>query len=365
MKQNEPFRVLHIVGGMYPGGMENYIMNLYRNIDRTRVQFDFIIHIRKENDYVDQIKEMGGNVYLLPRLTRHPIKNLRQIKRIVKENGISVVIRHTANALITPQLLAAKCGGAKTICHSHSTTDPQLTLHKLGRLFMKAATDERWACSDDAGKWMFGKLDYRVINNAIDLNEFGYDTGRREKIRNELIPNNTDARVYGHVGNFSEVKNHSYLLKVFKEIADIQKNSFLFVIGEGELRPQIEAQIASLGLEGRVILTGIRADVSSIMSAMDVMIFPSIYEGIPLTLIEAQANGLQCVISDVITDKVIVTEGIISKLSINEAPDTWARLAISKAEETRDNAGIHNSIREHGYDLKALAEWFENYIVSM
>ena len=139
----ETIRVLHIVGAMYPGGMENFIMNLYRHIDRERFQFDFIVHEKGENDLCGEIEALGGRVYLLPRLTRRPLANLRMIREIVRENHYPVVIRHTANALAAPQLLAAKRGGAVTVCHSHNETDPQQLLHRMGRILMRRAADVR------------------------------------------------------------------------------------------------------------------------------------------------------------------------------------------------------------------------------
>ena len=156
-------RILHIVGAMYPGGMENFIMNLYEKINRERFQFDFVVHAKKENDYTEQIAKLGGRIYELPRLTLDPIGSLTGLYKIVKENKYKIVIRHTANALVAPQLLVAKMAGAKTICHSHNETDPQVKIHKIGKILMKAATDRRLACSPNAGKWMYDHQDFQVI----------------------------------------------------------------------------------------------------------------------------------------------------------------------------------------------------------
>ena len=147
----EPIRVLHITGAMYPGGYENFIMNLYENMDRSKIQFDMVVHARKENDYVPRIEAMGGRVYELPRLTKHPVQNLVGLYRIVKRNHYPIVIRHTSNAMVTPQLLVSKLAGAYTICHSHNETDPNYYAHKLGRLLMNLSTCEKIACSEKAG----------------------------------------------------------------------------------------------------------------------------------------------------------------------------------------------------------------------
>lgn len=356
----KPVRVLHIVGAIAPGGLENFIMNLYEQIDREQVQFDVIIHARKENDYVEQIEAMGGKVYTLPRLTSKPIQNLIQIYRIVKKQQYPVVVRHTPNALVTPQLLVARLGGAKTICHSHSVTDPQKTAHKLGRLLMKVATTNRVACSEAAGKWMFGKQDYEIVQNAINIQKFEYSKEKEQKVREEFKL--ADKKVYGHIGNFAEVKNHMYLLSIYKEILDRDKNAVCFCLGEGSLRTQIEAEIERLGIADRVILTGVRHDAENFMSCFDVLIFPSIFEGLPLTLIEAQAAGLPCLISDAITKEVVVTEHLVEMRSIKEPAELWAKRAVEIAnQEELDRSCQYELIAKHGYDIKKLAKWYEQY----
>ena len=235
---------------------------------------------------------------------------------------------------------------------------------------------------------MYGELEYRVINNAIDVDEFSYETEKRLAVRKELLGGVSgledalgledasidvlNSRIYGHVGNLSEVKNHTYLLKIFRKILDKDPNSYLVCVGEGVLRRKIEDEIVTLGMENHVILTGIRRDVSSIMSAIDVLLFPSIYEGLPLTLIEAQAAGLPCIISDVITDDVDVTSelGLINKLNIGDDPSVWADMAVEtisndSSKISRDDSRIRELIREHGYDLAALSAWFEEHMLEM
>lgn len=362
---SEPIRVLHIVGVMHPGGMENFIMNLYRNIDREKVQFDVVVHGRKENDYVEQIEKMGGIVYVLPRLTSKPIQNLKQLYCIVKEKKYPIVVRHTANALIAPQLLAARLAGAKTICHSHNETDPQKKVHRIGRFFMRFATVKRLACSVKAGKWMFGRLDYEVIHNAIDIEKYAYQTEKAQKIIDEFHLDNK--HVYGHIANFIASKNHMYLLSVYAEILKRDPNAVCFCLGEGNLRPQIEQEIERLGIGDRVILTGIRHDVENFMSCFDVLIFPSIFEGLPLTLIEAQAAGLKCLISDTITKDVVVTQGLVDFESIEDAPEVWAKRAIAFAEEKEKCNRIcqYELIAEHGYDVKTLSKWYEQFFAEL
>ena len=357
---NEPIRILHIVGAMYPGGMENFIMNLYRNIDRTRFQFDFVVHQQKDNDYTEEIEKLGGRVYLLPRLTRKPFSNLHRIRRLVRENHYPMVIRHTANALVAPQLLAAKSAGAVTVCHSHNETDPQLRLHRMGQRLMRRAADIRLACSEKAGHWMYGDQSFEVIHNAIDIPRFAYHESKAAKIREEFHLEGRHA--YGNIANFIASKNHSYLLRIYREIIKLDPDAVCFCLGEGDLRPQIEEEIKELHLEGRVILTGIRGDVPDFMSALDVLVFPSRFEGLPLTLIEAQAAGLPSLISDTITGDVIVTEGIVQQLSIELDPKEWAERAVLLAKEQSDRTCPYESIAAAGYDIRQLVQWYQEFI---
>ena len=355
----EHIRVLHIVGAMYPGGMENFIMNLYENIDRSRIQFDFAVHMIKKNDYTEKIREMGGIVYELPRLTRKPLKNIRSLYKIVKDNNYKIVIRHTSNALVAPQLWAAKKAGAVTVCHSHNETDPQTAIHRLCRLFINKCADVRFACSINAGKWMFGNGDYKVICNAIDVQKFAYNAQAGERIRREFSLDRKN--VYGHIANFIASKNHKFLLQIYAEIAKLDKNAAFFCIGDGDLRPEIERQTDELGMRDKIILTGVRSDIPDFMSCFNVLVFPSVFEGLPLTLIEAQASGLPCLVSDTIIDDVIVTENLVEMESIKKSPREWAIKAVEMAKNKERICQFEN-IAQKGYDIKNLSKWYENFL---
>lgn len=360
----ECIRVLHIVGAIYPGGMENFIMNLYENIDRDSLQFDIAVHARKENDYVERIEQMGGRVYVLPRLTGNPLKSLYALYRLVRTNHYPVVIRHTSNALVSPQLLAAKLAGAKTICHSHTETDSKMLLHKMGRSLMKLATTERFACSERAGRFMFGKSSFIEVHNAIDIEKFCYSKAKADQIKQEFHCEN--GKIYGNIANLAECKNHLFLLKVFKEISRIEADARFFCVGEGQMRETIEAEIDRLGLQDKVILTGIRNDVENFMSCLDAMIFPSVYEGLPLTLIEAQAAGLPVLMSDSITQNVIVSDGLMKTASIEADAKLWAMQAMQMAQDSRRaRACPRESIRKAGYDIHQLAAWYQEHILNM
>lgn len=354
-------KVLQVVGAMYPGGIENFIMGLYKYMDPEKVQFDFAVHARREGDYGPIIEQMGGRIFEVGRFTRHPIKSLKTLKKLIKEEQYDVVVRHTPNAMIVPQLMVARHAGAVTVCHSHSTTDPNMLLHKIGRLLINKYTDYPMACSVAAGKWMYKKHDFKVVNNAIDIKKFEYSPEKAKRIREEF--NIGDAKLYGNIANLLECKNQLFAIDVFAKILEEDPDARFIFVGEGEMRPLLTQKIKDMHLEDKVILAGMRSDVPDIMSAMDVMLFPSIFEGLPLTLIEAQASGLPSLISDKITDDVIVTNGVIEKLGIEKSPQEWAKKALKMGgidrEDRKDE--IRNQIKSKGYDIEELAREYTEF----
>lgn len=349
-------KILHIVGAMYPGGLENFIMNINRRIDHSKVQFDVIVHSFRDGDYTDEIRSLGGEVFLAPRKLRHPIKNYLEIKRIIKEGNYDVVVRHSDNAFPIVDLMAAKSAGAKRrIYHSHSSNSSLKGLHRFFRHFMGLVPTDRFACSDNAGKWMYGKRDYKVINNAIDIKAYTFNSQIRERYRKDF--GYEDKVVYSHVGIYMPAKNHSFLIEFFAKLVAMQPNAVLLLIGEGDLRAQMEAQIESLGMKEHIILTGIRSDVSNMLQMTDVFLFPSVYEGLPLSVIEAQSAGLKCLISDNITDEVVVTD-LVKKKKLDDGALEWAKAAIELSTEY-ERKDTYSEVAAAGYDVVSLAKWYE------
>ena len=348
-------RILHIVGAMYPGGLENFIMNIYRNLDRQQVQFDVIVHSFKDGDYTKEIEELGGKVYLAPRKNRHPISNFFAIKKIVKNNGYKTVVRHSDSAFSVLDLLAAKRGGAtRLIYQSHSSSTAHKAIHRFFVPWMKHIPTDRFACSDNAGKWMYGKYDYRIVKNAIDISGYLFNADIRADVKKEW--NFENKTVYMHVGIYMPAKNHKFIINLFSEIAKKQDNAVLVLVGEGGLRQEMEEQIKILGLEDKVVLTGVRYDVNRLLQMADVFLFPSVYEGLPLSLIEAQSAGLNCLISDVITDEVVVTN-LVTKMSLETDISKWRDKAI-ELSQAYERPNTYDEIAEKGYDVKKLAEWY-------
>ena len=354
---SKPKRILNISGGMYPGGQENFIMNIMRNLDSEKTRFDVLLFYIREGDYVPEIMNLGNRVFLAPRKSRHPIKNFLEIKRIVKENKYEIVIRHSDNAFAIVDMIAARMGGAKTlIFHSHSSSSYSKGLHAFFRPWMSFAVNKRFACSENAGKWMYGNRDFKVIKNAIDIKKNIYNPEIREKVRREW--NMEDKVVYAHVGIYFPVKNHLFLIKAFSYILEKQPNARLILIGEGEMRSEMEELIEELGITDKVILTGVRYDVPDLLQMADVFCFPSKYEGLPLSLIEAQAAGLKCIISKVITDEVIVTD-LVTKQDIEEGEEAFAKKAL-ELSNPYERQSTYEEIKQAGYDVLTLAKFYED-----
>ena len=367
--KNQPVRVLQIAGTLAPGGIESFLVNLHEHMDLSRVTFDYAVHAQAEGAYAERVKAMGARVYLLPRLSHDPAGNLREIGRLVRENRYDVVVRNTPNAMITPQLIAAKKNGAGTVLHAHASLDPMKAAHFAGRLLVDRAADVRVACSEAAGRWMFGKRTFTLMKNAVDLGKFAYRAEAEARIRDEF--HLEGAHLYGAIGNLRPEKNHRYTLEVFRKIKDADDAAVLLCVGDGALRPEIEARIRELHLDDSVILAGMRNDVADIMCALDVLFFPSLFEGMPVTLIEAQASGLPVLLSDRITRDAEVTKGLMTYLSIDGAPELWAEHAAGKMAEI--NAAQKPSMRiqqtqtiaEHGYDIERMAGEYRDMIVRL
>lgn len=354
-------RIVHIVGSMAPGGIENFIMNIYRNVDREKLQFDFIINVKKEVSYDEEIESMGGKVHYVTRKSKNPIKNFFEVKKIIKEQKYDTVCRHSDNAFTVVDLLAAKLAGAKRIImHSHSTQTKNTGLHKFFRLWFPFVTTHRFACSKTAGKWMYGKQDFQVVYNAIDTDKFAYSAEIRNKMRKEW--NVEDAHVYGHVGSFVYAKNHPFLLDVFYEISKQDEKAVLFLIGDGDLRKAAEEKVKEYSLEQKVIFTGRKMNVPDFLQMFDVLLFPSVYEGLPVSLVEAQTSGLQCLISDRITDEVILTD-CARNYSIDLGVESWAKKAmeIMKLAKSTPRASRQEKIKEVGYDIHTLTKFYEDF----
>ena len=358
---SEPMRVLHVLGCLNREGAETMIMNLYRNINRTEIQFDFIVHVTDKCDYDDEILEMGGRIYRIPHFCG---KNYFQYKKawsmFFESHPEYKIIHGHLRSTASIYLSIAKKYGRITIAHSHSTSSrgnmPEQFIKNILQLPIRHIADYLFACSDEAGKWLFGEKsikanNYKVIKNAINIEKYAFDEDKRNKMRKDLNIQNKFG--VGHVGSFTPPKNHKFLIEIFYEICRKNENALLLLIGDGELRMQIEKQIEALLVQDKIILTGIVSNVNDYMQAMDVLVFPSIFEGLPLAIVEAQASGLPCIISDAITDEVRITSKIRA-VSLSKRADEWADIAISV--KTTERANVKHIIEKSGFDIRDTVE---------
>lgn len=357
--EKKPIRVLQIIGDVVGGGVEQVILNYYRHIDRNEVQFDFVLHNGALKSYVDNIESLGGKVYKITPYKSNPVKTVLEMYKIIKGNY--KIVHSNINALSVFPLFAAYLAGVPVrILHNHSTdtkAEPLRTFVKhLLRPFARLFANEYWACSKLAGEWMYGKQavadgKVTIINNAIDLKQFAFDEAKRNKLRKEL--GLQDCFVIGHVGRFMKQKNHDFLVDIFAEVAKKQDNAKLLLIGDGPLREQIENKVKTLGLNEKVIFTGVRSDVADLYNAMDVFVLPSFYEGLPVVGVEVQANGLPFLCSSNVTREILISDRI-ELLKLEDGLKTWAEKILAYVNKKRIIAS--KDISKSGFDIEVEAK---------
>lgn len=346
-------RILQCVDSMDAGGIQSFIMNVYRNIDRDIIQFDFLIHKRSIGFFEKEIEQMGGKIYIIP--SRHDgiFKNRKALDEFFQQHSEykAVHLHESSLSYIEPLRFAKKYGIGIRIMHSHNTHIPgskiHYILHKYNLLNINKYATNKLACGQLAGEWMFGKKEnnsFNVIYNGININMFNYDKKLRMDTRKQL---GIDYEiVIGHIGRFMKVKNHEFLIKIFCEILRYKPNSKLVLVGDGELLDDLKKLTKYLNIDDSVIFLGVRSDIPNLLQAMDVMVMPSFFEGFPVTAIEAQASGLPIVMSDTITDEAVIKQNTMM-ISLEESPEVWA-LSILKCLNRIPNNSI---LFERGFDI--------------
>lgn len=354
-------RVLHIVTYMGRGGLETMLMNYYRHIDRAKVQFDFLVHRDFEADYDKEILELGGRIYHVPRLIPWSSTYRRTLEEFFQKHPEYKMIHVHQDCLSAVALQCAKRSGIPVrIVHSHNSSQDKNIKYLIKRYYMKRipeyATDFL-ACGKQAGDWMFGGHSYEVLHNAIDVDEYMYSRTKAKAMKQEL--GLEDSVVIGHVGRFNQQKNHSFLIDIFVEYSKKNPNVKLLLVGDGDGKAEIQKKVDELDLQNKVIFTGVRSDVNDLMQAMDVFVFPSLYEGLPVTMVEAQAAGLPCVISEKISSECIITSGLVTKEKLSSSAEVWADMILSKVGMIRTDH--KKEIAKAGYDIQTSAKRLEDY----
>lgn len=309
-------------------GITNVIFNYFRAINSSEIDFDFVSINNPNDNYVNEIEARGGKLFVLKRSNTRLIHYIKQLSKIIKNGKYNAVHIHGNSHTVVFELIAAKLGGCKNrIVHAHSTSCNSILLHKVLTIPFNILCNKRIACGKMAGFFMFGGKQFHILNNGIDTEKYSFREDIRLLWRKKLGYRNDDV-VLGHVGYFSEVKNQKYIIEILNVIVEAHSDYKLLLVGDGIQRKEIMDQVDKYELGNNVLFTGNIDNVSDYLNCMDVIVMPSLYEGLPLSLIEQQANGLQCVVSDTITTEVDKT-GNLSWLSIKDSPSFWANKILS------------------------------------
>lgn len=321
----QQIRVAHVMGKMVGGGVEQVVMNYYRHIDRSHVQFDFIVDSDSTLVPREEIESLGGRVFIIPPY-QHVIAYQKALVALFREQGWEIVHSHVNALSVLPLRAAKKVGVPIRIAHSHSTAGKGEHIKNAMKSALKAFSNvyptHRFACGKLAGDWLFGAhAPYEIVRNAIDLDRFSFNDSVRESKRLELGISDSTLAV-GHVGRFMPQKNHAFLIEAFSILHSKRSDSVLLLAGEGELRKQTESKVKDAGLESCVRFLGQRSDVSELYQALDMFALPSLYEGLCVVGVEAQRAGLPCVFSNTITREISLTGNTVF-LPIDSA-EAWA-----------------------------------------
>lgn len=349
------------------GGIETFLMTLYRNIDRTKVQFDFLVHRNEKGFFDDEIQSLGGNIMRIRPLNPFQIiKYYGELNEIFSKTSYNIIHSHlNANSAIILKI-AKKKGINHRIAHSHthsSTNDFNGLIKILNKTYINNVCNHKIACSKSAGLWLFGnKVEFKIINNSIETSTFSFDDKIRLKVRNLLsIEENTI--VVGNIARFNQEKNHDFIIDIFYELNNLKKSKLL-LIGEGKLQSTIKEKVKRLGLTKQVIFTGAVKNANEYLNAMDVFIFPSNFEGLGIVAVEAQTNGLPVVMNKSLPSELDLTN-LTYRLPLNYSVDSWAKCIIKAYEANRPRKSKIDEIKAKSYDIKENVSLLEDFYLNL
>lgn len=372
---NRKIRILQSMDTIGVGGTEAFVINLYRSIDKTKFQFDFVVYDDYKTEYLDEVLNNGDRVYQFHQQHSNRIQNFIDQKKYVSSilDDVKYDIVHcNGNSFlgILRAALPAKKNGVHIITHSHNQGEKHDNIiERIGCEYLKnrisSLAELGYTCSDKAGESKYTEKlisseKYKIIDNGIDSKKYSFSIDYRRKIREELGIGD-DIFLIGHVGRFEYPKNQSYLLDIFASVLRKQPKSRLVLVGDGIQRAELEEKISRLKIEDNVILTGLRMDVNEIYSALDLLVLPSIHEGFPFVLVEAQMNGLQCIVTSNITKEVNISGGV-SFLSPNLEPKEWAEKIINTKRRLYDEEVMRVINR---YDIRIITSSIENDYIKL
>lgn len=363
-------RILHSVSNMDRAGIETMLMNYYRFMDRDLIQFDFLCNKKKIGMYDDEIHELGGRIYRTPGL--NPIKYplyLKYMKDLFNKEKYNVIEAHNGALGVYALYAAYRNRIPVRIFHAHGasiTKDIKYPLKAFCLLFLPRYLNNRFSCGKEAARCYFGnkvadESKYVYIKNAIDTERFVYNSSVRNKIRNEYSL--TDKFVIGHVGRFMKQKNHRFLIKVFQEVVKLNDRAVLVLAGEGELQEEIKKLVEEFDLLDKVVFLGNIANINEWYQAFDAFVLPSIWEGLPVVGIEAQAADLPCFFSDSITKEVAITNNV-EFIGLEQSKSFWAKKICDSVIEN-DRHDMSQTIIEQGYDIKSEARKLQDLYINL
>lgn len=362
--KEEPIRIAHIMGKWLGGGVESVVMNYYRNIDRNKVQFDFICDEDSKYIPTDEIESLGGKVILIPPYQK-PFKYHKELKKVLKEGNYKIVHSHISTMSFFSLWAAKSAKVPVRIAHAHSTTNKQEKKKNLMKQvlkpFSKVFATDFFCCSELAGRWQFGDKDYDqgkvyLLNNAIDVDKFKYDEKIRKEKRKELNIKDKNL-VIGHIGRLATVKNHIFLIDIFNEIYKQNKNAILLLAGDGPLKEKTKNKVKELELEKNVQFLGQRNDANELYQAFDAFVLPSLYEGLPVVGVEAQTAGLPCFFSTDMTKEAKVLD-TTKFIELSKSPKEWADIIIKELNNFK-RKDMTKEITNNNYNIKNEAKKIE------
>ena len=364
-------RVLHSVSNMARAGIETMLMNYYREIDRSQIQFDFLANKPAPGEYDEEIRSMGGRVFVSPGLNPlHFPQYKRYVGDLLRDNpDIGIVHAHN-EAMGYYALQSAKDAGLQVrIAHAHNTRiirDYKYPLKMICKQLIPGAATDYWSCGRDAGIYYYGKKRWNasgfILHNAINVQRFGFDQEVREYQRK--LNGLENCFVIGHVGRFNLQKNHTRLLDIFAEVAKAEPSARLALIGIGELEQSVKEKARTLGLHDKTLFLGQMANVNEWYQAMDCFVLPSLFEGLPVVGIEAQAAGLPCVFSDRVTDEVLLSPKA-RRISLQANDAEWAKEILAARESETDRIQGMDIVRRAGYDIHTEAQKLQETYLEM
>lgn len=366
----EVINILHVVGTLNRGGAETLLLNLYKATNRSRIHFDFVVHSDFVGEYEKEFTAMGSQIYRIsPFKGTNLFDYCKQWDDFFSRGKKYDIVHGHVRSTSSIYLLIAKKHGLITIAHSHNVSNGKSISSVIKYFFqlpIRYVADYFFACSIEAGKWLFGQKicqgnNFFLLRNGIDVSLFRYSNDVRIQARIDL--NITNNFVIGHVGRFELQKNHKFLIDIFYEIYKIKSNAKLLLIGTGPLLPQMQKYVTEKSLEDSVIFLGSRSDVANLMQAMDVFIFPSLYEGLGIALIEAQSAGLPCIVTDTLPREVFTTS-LITPVSLQSSPSMWARQALKKYNSVI-RGDMYREICQSGYNIQETAQWLEDFYIKI